>query len=256
MQGDLFTGPNGTDPGPSRGRASVDRHAGPRLQRRRWSKRAVTWDERAPANPGLAALVEAVVTESRVTSEMAAADLGCGSGQLTLPIARRASQVIAVDVSPAKIGLLSENAARSGLRNVSGRIAALETLRLPEGSLDLVVSSYALHHLSDPEKRRLVLAALTWLRPGGRLVIGDLMLGRGRDARDRAIIAEKARVFLRRGPAGWWRLVKNVWRFSLRTTECPLSMREWVELLEVSGFEHVRARGVVSEAAVVSGVRP
>ena len=45
-----------------------------------------------------------------------------------------------------------------------------------------------------------------WLRPGGRLVIGDMMFGRGADAQDRAIIASKARSLLRRGPGGWWPL--------------------------------------------------
>lgn len=35
--------------------------------------------------------------------------------------------------------------------------------------------------------------SFTWLRPGGRLVIGDMMFGRGADAADREIIRAKIR---------------------------------------------------------------
>lgn len=208
------------------------------------------------SNAGLGSTIEAVVAAACVAPGMTALDMGCGSGQITIPLARVAGEVIAVDISQAMIDLLEENLARQGLGNVSGRVQALEDLRLPAESLDLVVSNYALHHLADDDKRRLVGAAAAWLRPGGRLVIGDLMLGRGGDARDRAVIREKVGALARRGPAGWWRIAKNAWRFTARTTERPLPIAGWARLLEDAGFVAVSARPVVSEAAVVWGVRP
>src|SRR5207244_2896459 len=56
---------------------------------------------------------------------------------------------------------------------------------------DLVVSNYALHHLTDDDKVALVARASRWLRPGGRLVVADMMFGRGASERDRAIIRHK-----------------------------------------------------------------
>lgn len=87
-------------------------------------------------------------------------------------------------------------------------------------------------------------------------MIGDLMLGRGVSRRDREIVRAKALTFLRRGPAGWWRLAKNVVRFTLRVQERPLSMERWVGLLSERGFAEVEAVSVVAEAGVVVGRRP
>lgn len=226
------------------------------MQRRRWSRRAQSWNDGAATNPGLSATIDAVVAEAALASHMSVLDMGCGSGQLTVPLALRVAHVTAVDVSAAMIELLHENLSREGLANVTSRVEALERLTLPPSSVDVVVSNYALHHLADVEKRRLLDAALVWLRPGGRIVIGDLMLGRGGDARDRAIIAEKVLVLGRRGPGGWWRICKNAWRFAARTTERPLSMDSWERALCDAGFTEVATRAIVSEAGLVHGKRP
>lgn len=225
-------------------------------QRRRWSRRAVSWDREAGANPGLTRVVAAVVADARVLPGMRVADLGCGTGQVAFPLARMGADVSAVDISEAMIGLLRANAAHEGVHGVSGIVSDLERLSFPVASLDVVVSSYALHHLADAEKRRLVERAADWLRPGGRIVIGDMMFGRGADAHDRAIIREKAAALLRKGPGGYWRLAKGAWRFGARTSERPLPPAAWVQLLEDAGFEDVAARRVVSEAWIVSGVAP
>jgi SAM-dependent methyltransferase len=239
---------------PARGLLARRRDVGG--QRRRWTRRAAGWDRAAAGNPGLVAVVEAVVAEARGEAWMEAIDLGCGSGQLSIPLARRVASVHAVDISPAMIHLLDRNAADAGLANIRSQTAALEDLALPPACADLIVSSYALHHLRDDAKARLVRAAAQWLRPGGRLVIGDMMFGRGADARDRAIIRDKVAQLARRGPAGWWRVAKNAARFTLRTSERPLPVHAWVELLERAGFAEVGARHVVAEAALVHGRRP
>ena len=63
------------------------------VQRRRWSRRARTWNDGVVANTGLSATIAAVVAEARVEEGMTVLDMGCGSGQLTLPIARRGARV-------------------------------------------------------------------------------------------------------------------------------------------------------------------
>ena len=47
---------------------------------------------------------------------------------------------------------------------------------LPPGPFDLVVSALAVHHLDGPEKGDLFARIAAVLRPGGRFVLGDLVL--------------------------------------------------------------------------------
>ncbi len=102
-------------------------------------------------------------------------DLGAGTGFVALALAPKVTSVLAVDIAPAMAEDLSRGRGGAGLRNLSTEVCDLNDLRLPEASADLIVSSYALHHLLTPGKRALVARTARWLRPGGRLVIADMM---------------------------------------------------------------------------------
>ncbi|MGH9103627.1 MAG: class I SAM-dependent methyltransferase [Acidimicrobiales bacterium] len=222
-------------------------------QRLRWTRRAESWDH--SDMPGLDRVVDAIL-EKVPAGVGQAVDLGSGSGRLSIPLAKRAEGVLAVDVSTAMIDRLGERAAAAGAPNVEGRACPIEQLEVPEGTVDVIASSYALHHLQDSEKGALVLRAAGWLRPGGVLVVGDMMFGRGSSARDREILRSKAIAMLQRGPSGWWRVAKNLVRFGLRVQERPVSPETWVQLFEAAGLVGVRSEPVVAEAAVVWGHRP
>lgn len=241
-----------SDP-PSGGASARPSILGARFQRWVWDRRASSWDQGGAS--GLSAVVSAVLTQAAVTPGMKAVDLGCGSGQLTLPLARQGAVVTGVDLSPKMISLLTSRAEDAGLRSLTGLVAPMEEVRFRPASCDLVVSNYALHHLGDSKKQAVLEAAARWLRPGGRLVVGDMMFGRGRNARDRAIIASKVATLARRGPGGWWRVAKNVVRFSLRIQEQPVSIDTWVRYFERAGLTEVVAIPVVAEAAVVTGIK-
>jgi ubiquinone/menaquinone biosynthesis C-methylase UbiE len=197
-----------------------------------------------------------VIAEANAGSEERAVDLGCGSGQVTLALAGKVASVLAIDVSQKMIDLLLDNAQATGATNIEGRAVPIEQLDFDPASIDLVVSNYAFHHLRDADKPKVVQHIFTWLRPGGRFVLGDMMFGRGGDPRDREIIASKLSLLVRKGPGGWWRIVKNSARYVLRTQERPVSMAAWVAMFEAAGFEGVKAVPVVNEAAVVLGTRP
>ena len=77
----------------------------------------------------------------------ACVDLGAGTGFVALALAPLAGSVLAVDISPVMAESLAARAAQAGLRNVRTEVADLRTFRMPAASVDLVVSSYALHHL-------------------------------------------------------------------------------------------------------------
>jgi ubiquinone/menaquinone biosynthesis C-methylase UbiE len=223
-------------------------------QARRWDRRAPSWD--AAGSSGLGAVVDAVLRAADVQSGQRAVDLGCGTGQLALPMAAQGVEVTAVDISPTMIDHLLKKAARGGIDGVTGIVSAIEQLELPDESVDVVVSNYALHHLRDGDKQAVLHRAVRWLRPGGSIVIGDMMFGRGASPRDRAIICSKVATLAKRGPAGWWRIAKGAVRFTLRVQERPATMEVWRRFFDAAGLTDVTMLPVVAEAAVVSGVKP
>jgi ubiquinone/menaquinone biosynthesis C-methylase UbiE len=225
-----------------------------RARRLLWHGRAQSWDQQG--SEALTDVFAAVLETCRTTPQTVAVDLGCGSGQLTLPLAERCATVLGVDISQEMIDLLHTKAQTAGLDNLQLKVQPIESLELEPESVDLVVTNYALHHLRDADKAAAIAHAFTWLRPGGQLVVGDMMFGRGGSAHDRQVITAKMRELGRRGPAGWWRIFKNIWRFSVRTSEKPLSTERWETLVSDRGFSEVRVRIVVQEAGVLSATKP
>lgn len=220
-----------------------------------WDDRVDGWHEHVVETEAFRRIRDELLRAAAPTAADAAVDLGAGTGFVTLPLARRAASVLGVDISAEMLRTLDEAAAADGLE-VRTRVADLASFDLPAASVDLVVSNYALHHLTDEQKSALVRRAHRWLRPGGRLVVADMMFGRGFSGRDRAIARDKARALLRKGPGGIWRIVKNVARFSMRVgMEQPASPDAWTGILTAAGFRDVRHAELPAEAGLVSGHR-
>jgi len=99
------------------------------------------------------------------------ADLGCGTGITAATLAPWVGTIHAVDREPAML-----EAARvrlEGFDNVQFHQADLTALSLDEGSVDAAMLSLVLHHVPEPEQ--VVCEAARILRPGGRLVILDMV---------------------------------------------------------------------------------
>jgi 2-polyprenyl-3-methyl-5-hydroxy-6-metoxy-1,4-benzoquinol methylase len=239
---------------PSHRLASLATQHTVRRQQKVWSRRVGSWDQHASTN--LTNVTAAVIEAARIRPGAQVIDLGCGNGQIGMPLARQGAEVLAVDVSPAMVAWLTTAARRDGVRTLAAVAVAIEELALPAGCADLIVSSYVLHHLRDGDKARLVQNAFGWLRPGGRIVIADMMFGRGGSARDREIIGQKVAALARKGLGGWWRIAKNAARYMLRVQERPVSMDSWATMLRQAGFADVTAVPIVAEAGLVTGLRP
>ena len=97
-------------------------------------------------------------------------DLGSGTGQLTAVLAPLVARVIAVDESPA---MLEATRASAPADHVDCRQGSLEALPIDDRSLDLACIELVLHHL--PEPSRAIDEAARVLKPGGRLVVVDMM---------------------------------------------------------------------------------
>lgn len=112
-----------------------------------------------------------------------AADFGCGTGVLSISMARWARRVWAIDQSAEALEQARERARRAGLSNLSFLREDLHRLSLPAGRLDLVVISQSLHHVEAPPA---VLAeAARLLKPGGKVVVLELMPHEERWVRER-----------------------------------------------------------------------
>jgi ArsR family transcriptional regulator len=113
---------------------------------------------------------------------MVIADLGAGEGAFSLLLAQRATKVIAVDTSEKMLDVGREQAQRVGVANIEFRIGDMEEVPIEDASVDLVFFSQSLHHALHPE--RALQEACRILRPGGRIVILDLLKHRFEEARE------------------------------------------------------------------------
>ncbi|MBW4030023.1 MAG: class I SAM-dependent methyltransferase [Acidobacteria bacterium] len=223
-------------------------------QRRTWTRRADTWDRHNDA--GMTKVAAKAIEVAAVQPGMVCVDLGCGGGRLALELARHGAHVIGVDVSDAMVDRMVAQAKSEGLEHVSGIVSPIEHLTIDPASVDLVISNYALHHLLDADKAKVVIAAFGWLRPGGVLINSDMMLGRGATTGDRQVIAGKIKVMAKKGIPGYWRILKNAGRYIFRLRERPITPEAWMQLYRSAGFVDVTSLNVVAEANVVKGVKP
>ena len=134
----------------------------------RWGK-FVVWDR--------------VLDDLRLQGDETVVDLGCGRGAVLLAAAKRLprGRAIGVDLWRADQTGNSQQAtlANAALENVGERVelhtADMTALPLADDSVDVIVSSLAIHNIATHAGRRQALdEAVRVLRPGGRLAIADL----------------------------------------------------------------------------------
>lgn len=122
--------------------------------------------------PGYEELQEATAAATEGVRVERALELGTGTGETALRVLERhrAATWVGVDASEAMLGRARERLPRADLR-----VGRLED-GLPPGPFDLVVSALAVHHLDAAGKRALFGRVAAVLRPGGRFVLGDLVV--------------------------------------------------------------------------------
>jgi len=119
-------------------------------------------------------LQESVAAATAAIDATAILDLGCGTGETLARVLHWHPFARAVGVDESE-GMLA--VARGRLEKYDVTLGVADLLDpLPAGPFDLVVSALAVHHLDGAGKATLFARVAGALRPGGRFVLGDVVL--------------------------------------------------------------------------------
>jgi SAM-dependent methyltransferase len=142
-----------------------------------FSRQAVPFSTAAPIRDEGA--LQLLVAAAETTADDTVLDVACGPGLVACAFARVARHVTGIDLTPAMLERAEALAAERGLANVSFQLGDVLPLPFSAGAFSIVVSRFAFHHFEDPAA---VLAEMRRVcRPGGRVVVADLMASPDRD---------------------------------------------------------------------------
>ncbi len=110
------------------------------------------------------------------------ADLGAGEGTFSQLLAQRARKVIAIDNSEKMVEFGTALAKEHGVANLEYRLGDIQDPPVENASVDMAFFSQALHHARKPADA--IASAFRILKPGGTIVILDLLSHGFEDARE------------------------------------------------------------------------
>ena len=138
----------------------------------RFDRAAATWDENPHRLAMGRAIAEAIRNAVPTDPAMAAIEIGCGTGLVTIALCDDLASILAVDTSTEMLNVLRGKVQELQVANVETLQRDLCAAEPLDMQADLVYSNMTLHHVRDPAQ--MVARAAGLLRRGGTLCIVDL----------------------------------------------------------------------------------
>jgi len=102
-----------------------------------------------------------------------AMDFGCGPGFYTIELAKKAKNVVAVDLSPEMLKKAQNKAAKAGVKNIQFLQSNGTNIQLEDGSVDLILLVTVYHEVGENEAVLKEFSRI--LKPDGKLVVVEVI---------------------------------------------------------------------------------
>ena len=148
-------------------------------------------------------------------------DLGSGAGFDCFLAANQVGKtgiVIGVDMTAEMLDRARENAQKGNFDNVEFRLGEIENLPVGDNQVDVIISNCVIN--LSPNKKRVFQEAFRTLRPGGRLMVSDIVL-------------------LKELPAE----IKNSVAAYVGCVAGAITKKEYLEAIQAAGFEETKVLG-------------
>ncbi|MDY6966893.1 MAG: class I SAM-dependent methyltransferase [Halobacteriota archaeon] len=138
-------------------------------------KTVKVYDERMARLRDVKGEVEEIKESIGLKKEQTVLEIGCGTGEFVVEIAKCCRRVLAIDISPVMLEYARKKAASKQLRNISFINSGFLTYEHTDKPVDVVVSQIALHHLPDFWKMVALRRIHQMLKEEGKLYLRDVV---------------------------------------------------------------------------------
>lgn len=139
----------------------------------RFNKVASKWDENPQRLKMAKNIVERMAQETSFDTSASVLDYGCGTGLVSLELAKLVGHITGVDASAGMLDIMNQKIAEAHIPNINTvECEYSDSVFAKLGPFDIAVSSMVMHHIDNPDQ--FVSALYNVVSPSGHVLIADL----------------------------------------------------------------------------------